>query len=534
LSDARRWLRVAPLALGLVGLPAAAQDAANPGKAPYDRWCAGCHGVDGAGQGDAAAYMLPRPRDFTKALYQIRTTGTGQLPTDADILHVIDEGMPGTAMPGWRGQLSNQEREALVDYLKTFSAFFEAGAPEPLEFSSPPGTSDEGLEEGRRLYQEMECWKCHGQTGRGDGASAPEQEDDGGHPIRPADLTQPWLYNGGGTVEDIYRRLRTGLDGTPMPSYGDLIAAEVITDEQLWRIAQYVRSLGPERDPEVREVVRAARVEALPATLSDTAWDEVERFWIPLAGQIIIRPRWFAPAVTGVWVQALHDGSDLALRLAWSDRSRSPDPVWSIWRDAVAAGMEPKEGDSPAAEAVADTAAAAASALPDAIAVQFPQTLPTGMDRPYFLMGDARNPVNLWRWQSEPETFVEQVARGFGRTEALDGNRLTGEAAFVDGEWQVVFRRALRTSQDTTVADPDRIEFPLRTAVPMAVFAWDGDNTETGTRGAISTWYYVYLDEPTSGGVYATPVLAFMLTAGLGLFVVRRAQQRERAAGNTE
>jgi hypothetical protein len=62
----------------------------------------------------------------------------------------------------------------------------------------------------------------------------------------------------------------------------------------------------------------------------------------------------------------------------------------------------------------------------------------------------------------------------------------------------------------------------------MALFAWDGDNGEAGARGAISTWYFIYLDEPTSGTVYATPVVAMLLTAGLGVFAVGRAQRRER------
>ncbi|MGH7465446.1 MAG: c-type cytochrome, partial [Longimicrobiales bacterium] len=48
-----------PIALALVALPASAlaQQADHPGKAVYDRWCAACHGVDGAGDGVAAAYM---------------------------------------------------------------------------------------------------------------------------------------------------------------------------------------------------------------------------------------------------------------------------------------------------------------------------------------------------------------------------------------------------------------------------------------------------------------------------------------------
>jgi mono/diheme cytochrome c family protein len=85
-----------------VPAPLAAQDADHPGKAPYDQWCAGCHGIEGDGVGYGTEYMLPRPRDFTNALYQIRSTESGGLPTDADILRVIDEGMPGSSLPGWR------------------------------------------------------------------------------------------------------------------------------------------------------------------------------------------------------------------------------------------------------------------------------------------------------------------------------------------------------------------------------------------------------------------------------------------------
>src|SRR5690606_16336697 len=148
-----------------------------------------------------------------------------------------------------------------------------------------PHASEDAIEEGRRLFDQLECWKCHGRTGRGDGQSAPTQTDDNDMPIRPADLTQNWLFNGGGTVEDIFTRLRTGLDGTPMPSSSDLIAANVITEEQLWNIAHYVRSLSPERTPEPQEIVRAVRREgALPTSPDDQAWSDVPASYIPLVG----------------------------------------------------------------------------------------------------------------------------------------------------------------------------------------------------------------------------------------------------------
>ncbi|MEJ2152560.1 MAG: cytochrome c, partial [Gemmatimonadota bacterium] len=164
--------RVIGIALStvFVAAPAIGQEV-RAGKATYDKWCAGCHGAEGAGNGPAASYMLPQPRDFTTGLYQIRTTPSGELPTDDDIRKMIDDGMPGSAMPAWKEYLSDTERNDLVQYLKTFSPFFEDEAPSSLEYGGPPGVSDEGLAEGKEFYDKIECWKCHGQAGRGDGPS---------------------------------------------------------------------------------------------------------------------------------------------------------------------------------------------------------------------------------------------------------------------------------------------------------------------------------------------------------------------------
>ena len=60
----------------LAASPLSAQDENALGREVYDRWCAACHGVDGDGNGPGAGYMLPRPRDFTTGLYQIRSTGS--------------------------------------------------------------------------------------------------------------------------------------------------------------------------------------------------------------------------------------------------------------------------------------------------------------------------------------------------------------------------------------------------------------------------------------------------------------------------
>ncbi len=519
-----RWMPLAVLlaaasALTVGGL--SAQDGDNLGQVTYDRWCAGCHGVDGTGDGDGAGYMLPRPRDFTQALYQIRTTASGALPTDEDILNIIDRGMPGTTMPGWEELLSGDEKEALVEYLKTFSRFFSPDeVPQPLDFGSATRVNDEVLAEGQAQYQAIECWQCHGDGGRGDGESSPTLVDDGDFPIRAADLTKNWLFNGGGDVEDIYRRLRTGLDGTPMPNFGDIIEAGVITDDQLWAISHYVRSLAPEDPPGITEVVRGVLFEGvpLPSSVDDEAWEGVERAYLPLVGQIIVMPRWFDPRVVGVWVQAAHDGGSVAVRVSWSDPNNSPDPRWADWKSQVISLMQPKEGDPPDE-----------GPTPDQLVVQFPMQMPEGMERPFFLGGDNRRPVYLWQWQSDREDALEGEARGLG-TEAFqsEGRDLTLDVSHADGQWQVMFTRSLVTE------DEGDLDFVIGEAIPMALFAWDGDNGESGTRGAVSSWYFLFLEDATPATVYVAPALAMMLTAALGFLVVGRAQKRERKGGKVE
>lgn len=512
------------VAAGSVLLPAprslAAQDTAR-GKVVYDKWCAQCHGDTGAGDGPAARYMLPRPRDFTAALYQFRTTPSGQLPTDEDLRRVIDAGVPGTAMPGWQDRLSAADRREVLAYIKTFSAFFADSTqrPQPLDFGGAPGGGAEALRLGRQFYDSIGCAKCHGAAGRGDGSSAPTLDDDMGMPIVPADLTQAWRFNGGSSVEEIYRRLRTGLDGTPMPSFSDLIEQKFLTDQELWHLARYVRSLSPDEPPRVRDVIRARQIAgAVPASPDDSAWAGVDRYYFPLVGQIIRKARWFAPAVDGIWVQALHNGERVALRLSWNDRSHSPDSAWLEYAGKVLGALAgddsvpPSPARSPAVEP-----------WPDRVAVQFPQRIPEGMERPYFLMGSGSAPVVQWRWASRAPSSgaVAGLARGLERFDPLPGASASigAQSVYDNGAWRVVLTRALATA-DTT----NDLQFRTGRAIPLALFAWDGSSGEHGSRLAVSAWYFLALDRATPARVFVAPVVAMALTLGLGLWVVRRAQ----------
>ncbi len=429
-------------------------------------------------------------------------------------MHVIAEGMPGTAMPAWREKLSEQERRDVVAYIKRFSSAFASGGAKPVQLSKDPGTSDQAIADGRAVFTKLQCAKCHGLGGRGNGTSAPTLKDDWGHPIRAADLTERWKFRGGSDVPSIYARLRTGLDGTPMPSFTDAIDQKLITDEQLWHVAAYVHSLSPE-PPRVREVIRAALVVALPATPDDRVWEQAERYWIPVVGQVIAKPRWFAPTVDGVWIQAMHDGRRLALRLTWDDPSSSPAPAWNEWLSRLDTTLTTVDGPLPAQQG------------PDRLSVQWPMRAGDDMERPYFLGGDARRPVRLWRWTSAPDRVEVGTARGIGTFAATGGEDSVSHVARYDaGQWRLQLVRALRPRDTTTgpVFAPGR-------AVPVAVFVADGSNGEDDVRNAVSTWYAIHLDVPTPARVYAAPAVTVLLTAGLGLLLVTRAQRRETESG---
>jgi hypothetical protein len=100
---------------------------------------------------------------------------------------------------------------------------------------------------------------------------------------------------------------------------------------------------------------------------------------------------------------------------------------------------------------------------------------------------------------------------------------LGAQAVYDQGEWRVVFTRSLATA-DTS----NQLQFRAGRAIPVAFFAWDGSNGETGPRMAVSSWYFLSLDTPTPPRVFLSPVLAMMVTLGLGWMVVRRAQRRVR------
>jgi cbb3-type cytochrome c oxidase subunit III len=314
-----RYACVCALILSLTGaalsLSRASVEAQPRGKAVYDAHCVECHGGTGKGDGASAAFLVPRPRDFTTGKYKIRSTESGSMPSDDDLVASVRRGLYGTAMPGWDRILSDADIADVVHYVKAFSPQFAAQSPKPIGIGDGLPSSPASVTRGQQVYDKLQCGKCHGSDGRGAGAVATTFEDDWRMPLRAADLTEPWTFHGGATSRDIYLRFRTGMAGTPMPSFAD-----AASDAEMWDLANYVVSLA--RKPiwsmtadEVQQfyarqqaqakadpVKRGGQlVDTLGCVLCHSPADQVKRMLpgMRLAGGLLIRVNPFGDYPTG-------------------------------------------------------------------------------------------------------------------------------------------------------------------------------------------------------------------------------------------
>jgi cytochrome c oxidase cbb3-type subunit 2 len=256
------------------------------GKQVYLRRCVGCHGVNGDGNGPAAAFFQKdRPRNFTLGVFKFRLTPSGSMPDDGDLLRTITRGVRGTAMPSWH-ELPEKDRLAVIQYIKfelaadrskpdkPYLYFVEEPPKAPIFIGQPPAPSLELVRHGQDVWKQAKCWECHGDGGKGDGEKAAGLKDDFGFPIPPANLTTGQFKSGPG-VKDIFRTMSTGLSGTPMPSFSDSLP-----EADRWALSYYVLSLSAFTDPltgekmQISEKDRAALDDpSLAASESHYAYD---------------------------------------------------------------------------------------------------------------------------------------------------------------------------------------------------------------------------------------------------------------------
>src|SRR6185436_4536094 len=71
------------------------------GREVYGTYCVGCHGENGDGNGPAARFLDPKPRDFRLGKLKFANVSPGDAPRDEDYHRVLVSGLAGTAMPAF-------------------------------------------------------------------------------------------------------------------------------------------------------------------------------------------------------------------------------------------------------------------------------------------------------------------------------------------------------------------------------------------------------------------------------------------------
>ena len=463
------------------------------GKLVYMEKCVFCHAEDGSGKGVSAFYSSPRPRNFIKGQYKFRTTPFGKIPTDADLYKMLVRGMPGTTMPSWK-HFPDVDLKSLVLYLKTlskkFAKFKKKGKSHKLIKIAPrPPFTQQSLERGKKFF-DTTCSGCHGLKGRSDGESTDRNVDIESDAIRPRNLTKPWTFRRGSTPKNIFLTIRTGLSTTAMPRH----SKRIYKDKEIWDIVHYVITLPALKKPKVSKEIKAVKVEgSLPLNPEDKAWKAISSFYIPLAGQILGAEKNFYPTIDSVWVQAIHNGDEIAFKLRWDDPTF--DPILKTIADVQESPPPPLppefQMDPSDEETEKPAEAPKPQKVPDAIAIQFPAGKSDDGSLPYFLNGDKDHPVNLWKWVSGFNKTVELHALGLQRhSEHPPASQLVqSKVIFKYGQYQLVMKRKLTT--------PDKnkdIQLEAGSIIPIAINAWDGNVKEFQTEKAISTWFQMTLE----------------------------------------
>jgi mono/diheme cytochrome c family protein len=504
---------------------------ATSGAQLYRRNCAACHGEDGGGNGPAARFLYPKPRDFRQGRFRLVTTAN-QVPSDDDLMRTLERGMPGSAMFPF-GHLPEDERRELVAQVRQrvrqgledrlrqeAKEFGEQVDPkelaEALGRRTQPGARLEvprdlpapeagSVARGLALYRKG-CASCHGETGKGDGVQ--EQKDESGMPIRPRDFTRG-IFKGGRESEQLYARVMLGVPGTPMPS-----SSSSLTPAEAGDVVNFILSLSnsstPDRVEHRRKRLHAGWMTRLfPDEIPESLWAHAE------PTPIVATPLWWRDHEDpDLRVQAVHDRGTLAIRLSWRDDTIDAQAVRPQDFPDMAAVQLYKGEREPflgmgAADGVVDVwlwnAAAQAdreryadvdTAYPNMAVDQYPFEGPVDGARAHPTERQPRDFITAWA-AGNPRSDPTQVlpggnlrAQGFG---SLTMRPRVSQAISASGRrdgnrWVVVLRRPLQVSSDVdpVLAPGDRVS--------VAFALWDGSARDRDGQKLVSIWHDLVLE----------------------------------------
>jgi len=249
-------------------LPLAEPDLAR-GARVWLSQCLQCHGATGDANTPTAAMHKPRPRDLRHGIVKYKSTERGYPPLREDLERSVRLGITGTGMSSFRG-LPEPDLQAVLDWTtyvmlrgQTWMRAKDALAASPdtapeavlaaeldtvrglwsdlqrkvVAVPQRPTPDAAAVERGGHLFRgRAACATCHSDDGSGlpDGAVA--LPDAWGWDVEPRDLRGGW--RGSRDAADLFRRVRVGIDGTPMPGVGD-----TLTDDEAWDVVTFLETL---------------------------------------------------------------------------------------------------------------------------------------------------------------------------------------------------------------------------------------------------------------------------------------------------
>jgi DMSO reductase family type II enzyme heme b subunit len=519
-------------------------------KEIYQFRCAVCHGEEGAGDGPAADFLYPKPRDFTLGTFKYKTS-PGELPIrDEDLFDIIKHGLNGTGMPGWKTLLTDEQINSLIPVIKSFDI---AGSWVPEEADEDEDFDDDGrytktdfvriteiepnpeqvpyseesIAKGKKVFKKI-CKQCHGEEGRGNITSGKQLADEWGDRIWPRNLTKPWTWrisNVPGndeksrdeTIRKIYQRVSIGIWGTPMPAHRSTSDdPDPVSLADRWHVSNYVYSLREGTSlPGESTVIKGIKVDkSLPTTIDDSAWNQAPATTLRLVPNIIKEQRLFTPLSDAITVRALYNASEIAFLLELDDRtdSRPGEPISEEIQD------EDKEMQS------------------DAFAIQFPkagafETTPI-VEKPLYRHGDAKHQTTIWYWNAgsidldEPQSVIFDAKGSDKKLEARpeSGNEtLSATGQWENGRWKVLMKQP-RIGE----GESGDLSFIEGQFIPISFANWDGSNGEIGSQHTLTGWYWLLLPpEIDYHKLYGIPTGISLLTFLLGIILVR-SQRRKK------
>ncbi|MDP7226613.1 MAG: ethylbenzene dehydrogenase-related protein [SAR202 cluster bacterium] len=294
-------------------------------------------------------------------------------------------------------------------------------------------------------------------------------------------------------------------------------------------------------------------VDSVPTDPGDALWDKSDILEVPLSPQAVVKPRTYEAGVTDIKARALYDKDRLAFLLEWGDAGR----------EVTIGGVE---------------------TFRDAVAVEFPSE--PGDAIPYFGMGEQNSSVTIYHWKSDwqysadwdaddeyPNIAVDWYpfsGREAGEiAQASDYDSPQGDKAFNTSRWAGsnlanaelqsrtpieklnaegfgTVRPVVSDRQDglgngvwnngiwkTVISIPrtqEEFTFERGATVPVAFAGWDGAKKERGGEKAISTWYFLSLEQSAGAFAYINPVIAILGAIAVQFVGLRMLRRKAKAA----